>query len=184
MAVCGCGASLAGSPPIVDGGVGDDQGIIVSGTFDNTIITAVAATAWRPLSPDDYTLFNFSLGNGEVNARYLSDGYNIDIIMSFQFGSTSSFSASTWSVDIPFVPQSYSSIINNHGILGDWSVFDASGGLPWYQGRVVRASSGVLQFRYGDDAGGSNSLVQDGTPITFANNDEFSFQVRFEADSN
>lgn len=184
MPVCGCGASLAGSPPILDGGVGDDQGIIVSGTFDNTVITAVSATAWRPLSPADYSLINFTLGNGEVDARYLSDGYNIDLIMSFRFGSTSSFNASTWGVDVPWVPQSYSSIINQHGVLGDWSVFSPGLGSPWFQGKITRAASGILNFRYGDDIGGTNVLVQDGTPISFDDGDEFSFQARFEADSN
>lgn len=187
MAVCGCGQSLVGAPPIIDGGLGEDQGIIVSGAFDNTIITASGATAWRPLTPAQVVLFNFTLGDGEMDARYLADGYNIDAIVSFRFGSTSTFAAVPWNVVLPFTPQSVSGatgVINNHGILGTWSTFDASAGSPWRDGEVFRTSAGALGFRSGDDLAGSNAAVQQGTPITFVAGDEFSFQVRFEATTN
>lgn len=184
MAVCGCGEQLAGSPPILDGGPADDLGIIISGTFDNTIVTAVAGTAWRPLPADDFTLTNFALGTeGEFDARYLYDGFNLDLIMSFKFGSDSTFGGGTWSVALPWVPQDMTGVIQGHAVLGPWSAFDASTGDFW-QGFVYRAASGNLAFRFGDDLAGTNGAVTQGTPFTFATDDELSFIVRFEADSN
>lgn len=183
MAVCGCGEQLAGSPPILDGGPADDLGIIISGTFDNTIVTAVAGTAWRPLPADDFTLNNFDLGDGEFDARYLYDGFNVDLIMSFKFAAGSTFGGSPWSISLPWVPQDMTGVIQNHAVLGPWSVFDNSLADFW-QGAVYRTTAGDLGFRFGDDLGASNTSIQQGTPITFATDDELSFIVRFEADSN
>lgn len=184
MAVCGCGQTLVGSPPIVDGGTGDDQGILVTGTFDNTIITAVDATAWRPFDLDDVDTNNFTLGNGEFEGRYLANGYNITMIMSFRFGTTSSFGGGIWSVGTTYIPQDVTGIMQNHGVLGTWSAFDDSAASPWFQGTVYRDALGDLGFRFGDDLGGSNTSLQQGTPFTFVAGDEFSFQVDFEADAN
>ena len=106
MPVCGCGQQLGGAPPILTGGTGDDLGIIVSGTFDNTVVTAVDALAWRPMfigaGINDFQLVNFTLGNGTYSARYLRVGYTVDLIMSFRFGSTSTWAASQFQIALPW----------------------------------------------------------------------------------
>jgi len=183
VAVCGCGERTAGAPPILDSGPGDELGIIVSGTFDNTIITAVSATAWKPLPANDFTTNNFTLGDGTFNARYLYDGFNLDLVMSFRFGPSSTFAATAWNVSLPWTPQEMTGVIRNHADLGPWSAFDASTGL-YYQGGVYRTTVGNLAFRFGDDLGASNTSVLQGVPFTFTDDDELHFITRFEADSN
>lgn len=181
MAVCGCGEQLAGAPPMLDNNPG--LGILVSGTFDNTIVTAVAGTAWRPLQTDEFTTTNFTLNDGMYEARYLYDGFNVDVVMSFRFGPASTFVATAWKVALPWIPQDMTGVIQNHADLGPWSAFDSSTGL-YYQGGVYRDSVGDLGFRFGDDLGASNGSLRQGVPFTFADDDEFHFITRFEAESN
>jgi hypothetical protein len=186
MPVCGCGQQLAGSPPILSNG-DDDRGIILSGTFDNTVITAADSVAWRPFYPgpnaDNFQTINFFTGNAITSARFLRNGYQVDVILSMRFGTTTTWAASPWEINLPWDPLLGPGIVANHGYLGMWSAFDASAGL-FYDGEVGFNPARNLVFRYGDDAGGSSLTLQQGTPFTFAATDELHLKVRFEGASN
>jgi hypothetical protein len=188
MPVCGCAQQLAGAPPILSGGVGDDLGIIVSGDALNPVVTAVDALAWRPMTMGaaigQFQIVNFTLGNGTYSARYLRVGYTVDLIMSFKFGSTSTWSAAQFAVTLPWTPRlGANSITVGHEGLGRWSVFDTSASV-YLDGGVIPIAGGNIAFRFGDDLAGTNTTVQQGTPITFATGDELSFLVRFDSNNN
>jgi len=184
MPVCGCGDQQGGGPPTLIGG---DFGIIVSGTFDDTIVSASGAMAWRPLALGAATgqaqLVNFTLGNGTYSGRFLRDGYNVDLIMSFRFGTTSTWAATQFEVNVPWNPVLNAGIIVNHDVLGQWSVFDSST-TNWWRGSVIVTAGGNLAFRTGDDLAGTNTTMLQGQPITFASGDELNFIVRYQSITN
>lgn len=188
MPVCGCGQQLGGAEPILNGGTSDDLGIIVTGDALNPTVIAADAVAWRPIflgtNPNQFQMVNFTLGNGTYSARYLRVGFAVDLIMSFRFGTTSTFAAAEFQINVPWDPSlGNNSIITNAEGLGWWSVFDDSSG-NFYRGGVIVNGAGNLAFRYGDDLSGSNTTLRQPSVVTFAADDELSFLIRFRAAAN
>lgn len=175
-AICGCGQNLNAAPPPLF--ATDTNGIIITGTQQNpgTTITAVDATAWRPFTP---TTINFTVGNGDVEARQLVNGKNVDLIITIRFAGSSTWAGAQFEIAPPWPIYSPGTIKDNIGQLGRWSIFDASAA-NWREGFLIQTPGDNIAFRVGDDNSGTNTTMQQGTPITFTTFDELHLQAHYE----
>lgn len=187
MAVVGCGQSMDAAPNNL---ISFGPGINLAGRWQNppTRVSADGAASWIYFTP---VCTNFVLGNASVACRYLPDVNAIlggpgvtDILIAIRFGSTSTFTTTKWTIDIPLpLTNAFntSNLYTDHAQVGDWSVYDASGAI-YYEGRTVIADNlgTTIAFRFGDDLGGTNDFVRNNAFITFAAGDELCATARFE----
>lgn len=169
---CGCPQATAEPTCTITEGAGID----ISGTT----ITAHSALPWVSYLP---ATTNFTLGNALNESRYLLNGKTIDVKIAFRFGATSTFAAAPWQIGLPvgitpfFGP---ATIASNH-VSGFGSLRDLSAGAPWFTTKpILNGNPNPIQLRFGDDAVGTNTLVQQGTPFTFVAGDELTAYLRFE----
>jgi len=143
-------------------------------------IQAHSALPWVSFLP---TTANFTLGNGLNDSRYLLVGKTVDVIIALRFGTTSTFSATQWRIGMPAgtVPFFGPGAIAVNHVAGAASMRDQSAGSPWFSGETILNNNATpIQVRYGDDAGGTNSLVMQGVPFTWTNLDELVIRFRTE----
>lgn len=187
MAVMGCGQSMDAAPNNL---VAAGAGINLSGRWQNppTRVSADGAAGWIPFTP---VCTNFTLGNAAVQCRYLPNinavphGPGVvDILIAIRFGSTSTFTGTKWTINVPAPLNAAinpSNLFTDHDMIGDWSAFDVASA-QYYEGRTVITNNlgTLLAFRFGDDLGGVSDFVRDGAFMTFNAGDEFCATARFE----
>lgn len=145
-------------------------------------ISAESAKTWVPYTP---STVNFSLGNGFNGSRYLRVGKTLDVIVSFKFGSSSTFSASNWRVGLPpGASPFFDPLFITNGHSRGWaSLYDDSAATQKYwQGQVflVSGTATPLGVRFGSATAGTNTEVNSAVPFSWAQNDEFTLRARFE----
>jgi len=151
-------------------------GITVAGTQ----ITAHSALAWVTFTP---ATTNFTLGNALNESRYLLNGKTLDVIYAIRFGTTSTFTATAWRLGLPAgaVPFFGVNTIASQHVHGFGSLKDASAGTPWFSVEpTIDGNANPVRLRFGDDAGGTNTNIAQGTPFTFTTSDELVAKMRFE----
>lgn len=160
----------------------DGPGIIIDTGTNPPTISTVSASVWTSYAP---TLTNFALGNGVDASRYLLNGKTLDVIAAFQFGTTSTFTATEWQISLPtgVTPFFDANLIYVGHSRGMASMKDASAGSPWFEGDVFLSNTGgPLRVRFGDDSGGiaTTATVKQGVPFTWTTSDQLVLKARFE----
>lgn len=169
---CTCSQATAEPTCVVTAGAG----ITVAGSQ----ISAHSAAAWTTYTPG---VTNLVLGNALNESRYLLVGKTLDVLIALRFGTTSTFSAAAFRFGLPagVTPFFGPNTIATQHVHGFASMRDVSAGSPWFSGEpTLDTNANPLRIRFGDDAAGTNTNVQQGTPFTFTNGDELVIKARFE----
>jgi len=142
-------------------------------------VTALSAAAWTPFVP---ATTNFTLGNAVNESRYLLVGKTLDVLYAIRFGTTSTYTTSQWRIGLPAAAVPFfgpSQVALNH-VSGFGSIKDASASLFYSFEPIVNTNANPVQFRFGDDVGGTNVVVAQNTPIVFTTSDELVARIRLE----
>lgn len=116
-----------------------------------------------------------TLGNGVLTAHYARFGRMIEFNILFQWGSTSSqtVSGANWQFAIPIAAEATSTLWPVTG----W-VLDTSASTRWVCGGYVNAGSSWIETLV---PSGTTGVVDDTTPMTWANGDRLNIWGRYSA---
>lgn len=114
-----------------------------------------------------------SLGNGTIAGRYAQYGKTIRVYITLLFGSTTSWGSGEVTFSLPVTA---ATINGNRGTTGTVHAFDASPA-----GRYTGTAQLVTTTTVLMTSGGGGGAWGATTPITFANGDEISLSITYEA---
>lgn len=153
-------------------------GIELTGS-NPTTVTAISAKPWVAFVP---ATANFTLGNGVNASRYRINGKTIDILYVIKFGSTSTFSTTTWELGFPagIAPFFDAGLVSVGHLRGRGTAKDVSAASPWFELKPYLSNVGLpVRALFGDDNGGiaTTSTMKSTIPFTWANNDELTIAM-------
>lgn len=151
--------------------VGTNTAVIVA---DSTAATGLAYEGvWTTFTP---SFTGVTVGNGTVVARYRKVGKAVDVYVKFTLGSTSSLNASLNYFALPFNLAYTSNGDSVIGGLDDASPTDNKTGVGEFNGNNIIISALATNQTFA-----THSRVTSTNPWTWATNDSFWIQVRYEA---
>lgn len=183
MGSCGCGNQLAlADQDFISAG----DGISINGHVQNPgiRINTWSASGWRRYNPGTILGIGGSLFS---DTKYRFNGVNVIIYISLRFTSSTTFTGAPFEFSLPsnvFEPfYGAGGYLGNDGIIGQWSIFNASAGTylygPTYLG--IQPTDAPLRARWGNAGEGVAASSQVSSSVfSFAADDEFVATYEFE----